>query len=152
MMHAHKRLLRRKSEGFGLRNADQQRADQAGPIGDRDRVDLFEAGPGFSQRRLDHRIDGFDMHAGSQLRDDPAVERMPLDLRGDDIAADHPAVRDNGRRGLIAGAFDCQNVDIAQNCFLLLFFKIQRHALPVRTDVRLREDLPRHVQKLLRMI
>ena len=48
-------LPARVGERLGRRDADQQRADQAGPLGDRQAVDVVQADAGLGQRPVDHR-------------------------------------------------------------------------------------------------
>jgi hypothetical protein len=47
--------------------------------------------------------------ARGELRHDPAVLRVELDLRRDDVRADAAAVFDDSDGGLIAGGFDAED-------------------------------------------
>jgi hypothetical protein len=57
MVDPHQRPALSRGQRLRGRDADQQRPDQPGPAGDRERVDLVEGRAGVSQRRVDDRVD-----------------------------------------------------------------------------------------------
>src|SRR5690625_2960654 len=76
MVHAVQRLVVREREGLRRGDPDQQRARQAGPAGDRDRVDLVDRDTRISLRLLQHRNHGLQMRSARDLRDDTAEARV----------------------------------------------------------------------------
>jgi len=52
--------------------------------------------------------DGAKVFAGGELGDDAAVVAVD-ELRGDDVREDLVAIADDGRRGLVAGAFNTED-------------------------------------------
>ena len=49
------------------------------------------------------------MLAGSEFRDDTAVSRMQIDLRGNNIRKNLPAILDDGGGSFVAGSLDSEN-------------------------------------------
>ena len=81
-------------------------------MGDSDGVNLgpvvrFEAG--FSESLMDDRLDGFEMGAGGNFRDDTTVICEDIDLRNYNIAQNLVTIFDNGGSSFIARSFDTQN-------------------------------------------
>ena len=71
------------------RHADEQRADQAGALGHRHRVDVAEIGPRAGERVVHHRVDELEVVARGDLRHHPA-EAVVHALRGHDVGEDLP--------------------------------------------------------------
>jgi hypothetical protein len=67
-------------ERLGCRETDEERSDQARPLGDGDRVDVVEARSGFAERLLDNGCDELEMPARCDLRHDAAEPRVQLRL------------------------------------------------------------------------
>ena len=70
-----------KRHAFDQRDADQQRADQAGAVGDRKTIDISQGGAGALQGAVDDRQDVLNMLARRQLRDHATVRTMHAVLR-----------------------------------------------------------------------
>ena len=70
--------------------ADEQRADQPGPRGDGDRVDVVEGRSRVGERLADHRRDELEVPPRRDLRHDAAEPCMQLGLRGDDVRGSRP--------------------------------------------------------------
>ncbi len=88
MVDAEERLLMVIGQALGEGQADEERADEPGPLGHGVEVDLGDAHPRPRQGLADDGRDRTDVLARGQLRDDPAVRRMDLVLRQDDVAED----------------------------------------------------------------
>jgi hypothetical protein len=93
---------------FRGREPDEQRADQARALRDRDRVDVVERM--LAERLLDHRHDQLEVPAGGDLGDDASEACMQVRLRRDDVR-DDAAVVDQGCRGLVATGFQSEDQD-----------------------------------------
>ena len=78
----------RPRERLRRRDADEERADQPRPGRDRDGVDVVERRAGAAERLLDHGRDELEVPPRRDLRDDPAVPRVQLRLRRDDVRED----------------------------------------------------------------
>jgi hypothetical protein len=110
MVHADKLLAGHPRDRLRGLQPDEQRADQAGRVRHRDPVDVGERRAGVVERRADHRDDVLDVRARRELGHDPAVTRMDLVLRRDDLAPHRLAI-DHDRRGrLVARALDPEDV------------------------------------------
>lgn len=58
---------------------------------------------------MDDREDGFEVGAGGDFRDDPAVGSENVDLGNDDVAEDIDAVFDDGGSGFVTRGFDSED-------------------------------------------
>ena len=92
--------------GLGRRHPDQQRPGQAGADGDRDRVDVAQAGPAQRAGLLDGRVEQVDVGPRGDLGHHPAVAGVQGLLVGEHVGADQAAVGDQGDAGLVAGGLD----------------------------------------------
>lgn len=109
MVDGEKRNTSSISDCFAETKADEERSYQAGALGDRHGVDSAEIDACFPQSTIDNGPDVGQVLPGSDLRDHPSVGAVNGDLRNDEIGQDAPAVLDDGRRGLITGAFYSKN-------------------------------------------
>src|SRR5271156_6556339 len=109
MVHSNQWLAQREGERFGVGDADQQCASEAWTIGDGDGVEVAEGDCGLSERGANNGNDVAQVFAGGELGDDPAKLGVGRDLRGDYIGQRLASVADNGRGGLVAGAFNPEN-------------------------------------------
>ena len=71
-------------ERLGGRDADEQRADQAGPDGDGDSADLVVGDAGLDDRLSDHRVEQLEVGPPGDLGNDAAVHGVQIDLAGHD--------------------------------------------------------------------
>ena len=84
-------LIEAEGEGFGVGDADQQCASEAGAFGDGNGVEVGEgdwiAGRSASARHgfADDGNDVAEVLAGGEFRDDAAVVCVERHLRGDDV-------------------------------------------------------------------
>ena len=120
MIDGEERLAAREGDALGRHDADHDAADQAGPAGRRDGVEIVEAQLRLGQGRLDQPVDAFEMGAGSDLRHHAAEAAMLGELAVDDVGQDGAdrgvACRSPSGRGfhhrhrrLVAARFDTQD-------------------------------------------
>src|SRR3990172_3794502 len=96
-------------EGLRHRAADEERPDEARPLGHRDGLQIGEGDPGVTERLLDDRDDDLEVAPRRQLGHHAAVGRVDLVLGGHDGGQDLRAVRQDRRRRLVAGGLDPQD-------------------------------------------
>ena len=72
VVDGHERQPAAPGERLRGREADEQRADQAGALRDRDGLDVVQAGPGAVERLPEHRQHELEVAARGHLRHDPA--------------------------------------------------------------------------------
>ena len=107
VVHRDKRLAQRECERLAEIRADEQRADQAGRAGRRDRIHLVLVHVCVRERLFGHAHGGLHVPPRRDLRHHAAVQRMGLDLRVHHAGKNGPSVLDDGRRRLVAGGLDC---------------------------------------------
>jgi hypothetical protein len=96
-------------EPLGRRHPDQQRADQAGPGGDGDGVDVGQAHAGLDQRLVHRGQHQLEVGPGRDLGDHAAEGRVQLRLGGHDVGAQRQPILDDADGGLVAGGLDAQD-------------------------------------------
>ena len=96
----------RPGERLRRGDADEQRADQAGPRGDGDELDVLERRVREPERLAQHGRDQLEVPARGDLGHDPAEARVQLGLGGDDAGRELAVARDERRGGLVAGGLD----------------------------------------------
>ena len=106
MVDGDQRQPPRPGERLRRRDADEQRADQAGLRRHRDRVRLVTV-----ERLLDHGRDQLEMPATRNLGHDAAEARMQLVLRRDHARDDLAVVGDERGGGLVAARLDPEDHD-----------------------------------------
>ena len=106
MIHRNERLIQSLGERFGVGDADEQCADQAGALRDADGVDVLEREVGFAESFADYRDDLPEMFARSEFRHDAAVLAVNIDLRSDNAGENFAAVGHDGGSRFVAGRFD----------------------------------------------
>ena len=104
-----KRFVVNDGEGAGGEGADEQRADQAGRVGDGDGVDVVPGAISVRQGFFDDRVDNFQVAAGGDFWDDAAVFGVDVDLGIDHIGKQAFAVFNDRRRCFVAAGLDSQN-------------------------------------------
>jgi len=109
MMYFVERLIMNDGEGAGGESADEQRADQAGRVGNGDGVDIIPGAAGIRQSLFNDRVDNFQVAAGGNFWDNAAVFGMDVDLGIDHIRKQAFAVFNDRRRCFIAAGLDSQN-------------------------------------------
>ena len=109
MVYFVKRLIVNDGESAGGEGADEQRADQAGRVGDGDGVDIIPSTIGIRQGFFNDRVDNFQVAAGGNFRDNAAVFSMDVNLGIDHIRKQAFAVFNDRRRCFIAAGLDSQN-------------------------------------------
>ena len=113
MVDRNQRDMEHRGGRLGKIDPHKHRADQAGRVGDGDRIDLAPRDAGLLQRALREQRDGLHMAAGGDFGDDPAVDSMQIGLRENLIAEDFPPVPDHGHGCLVAGGFKSKNIHSA---------------------------------------
>ena len=106
------RLVEGEGESFGVADADQQGSGESGALRDGDGVDGVVRVPSLGQRLAHDGHDGAQMLPRGQFRHDTAVGLVGGDLRGDNIRDQLLARAHHGRRGLVAGTFDAEDVGV----------------------------------------
>jgi hypothetical protein len=113
MVDCGERLFVDQRDRLGRGQPDDDAADQSGPGGGRDPVDIGKRATGFDHRLGDDEIECLDMGAGGDFRHHAAEGSMLADLREHDVGQDlaAPLVRplDHRRRGLVAGRLDAEH-------------------------------------------
>ena len=102
-------LVEGEGEGFGVEDADEERAGEAGAFGDGDSVEIGEGDAGLGDGLADDGDDVAQVLARGELGDDSAVGGVKGDLGGDDVREDLGAGADDGGGGLVATAFDAED-------------------------------------------
>ncbi len=110
MIHADQRLPEREREGLGRRDPDGERPDEPGPARDRDPVDAVEPDARAFERLVDHRAQALQVPARRQLRHDPAVARVQIHLRCDDVRPQVLQTVEHRGGGFVAGGLDPEDV------------------------------------------
>ena len=103
MIDGEEGLVVGEGQRLGRHHAHHHAADQAGPAGGGDAVEVGEIEPGGRQGVLDQPVDPFEMGARGDLRHHAAEAAMLGQLAIDDIGQD-PAERSIARRAAGAGA------------------------------------------------
>ena len=99
----------REGERLAGREPDEKRADQPGPGGRRDQIDLLDRRVSLGERLLEGDREVLEVRAGRDLGNDAAVRSVRGELRGDDVR-EHAAVPVEDRNGgLVAGSFDAED-------------------------------------------
>ena len=106
MVDGNERLAQREGESFAVGDADQQRADQAGALGDGDGGEILQGDSGLLDGFADDRNDLAEVFARGEFGDHAAVLAVNFDLGGDDAGKDAFAIGDDGGGGFVAGRFD----------------------------------------------
>ena len=81
---------------------DHHAADQPGPGGRGDRIDIGERHAGIGQRRLDQRLQRLDMRARRDLRHHAAIRRVRRLLSRQPVREDAAVAGDQRRGGFVA--------------------------------------------------
>jgi hypothetical protein len=87
---------------------DQQGANQAGALGDGDRLDLGELDSRLLEGSADDCVEQLKMMSGSDLGHDAPIALVELSLGGDDVGED-PRPIDDGGAGVVAGRLEGQD-------------------------------------------
>ena len=92
-----------------LREADEKRPDEAGAGRRDDEAHVLEPGARPLERLVQERREVRQVGPGRDLRDDPAVAAVHVDLRGDDGRDDRAVLPEEGDGGLVAGALEAED-------------------------------------------
>ena len=95
----------RGGQALGGGDADEQRADQARALGDRDQLGVVERGARLGEGVVDDRVDELEVVARGDLGHDAAVAVVDA-LGGDDVRADLAGAGDHRRAGVVAGRLE----------------------------------------------
>ena len=96
-------------KGLGEGGPDQEGAQEPGARGDGDGLQVRRSAGGPPDGGADHRDQILKVLAPGQLRDDPTVRAMNLDLRSNDRGQDPRAVFDHGSGRLVTRGLDAQD-------------------------------------------
>lgn len=110
MMNGIEGFLMCEGECAGGESADKKRAIEAGSVGDGDGVNLIYGESGIFEGLVDDGVDGLDVGAGGEFRDDAAVFAHQIGGRGNDVAFDGAAICYDGSASVVAGGFDTENI------------------------------------------
>jgi hypothetical protein len=103
----------RPGERLRRREPDEEGPDEARPLRHRDRLDVVERRPRLGEGLAHDRLHELEMAPRRHLGDDPAVARVQVGLRRDDVRADVARLRDESRGCLVARRFDAENHFVA---------------------------------------
>ena len=109
MMDSDQRDPCRKAQSLGGRDADEQGAHQTGTVGHGDGIHFLQLSAGLLQGLADDLRHALGVLSGGDLGHHAAVERVDVDLGGDHVGEDLPAVHNDRSRRLITAGFNCQN-------------------------------------------
>ena len=115
VMHGHKGEPGGGGRRLGERHADEQGADQAGPLGHRHGAEVVPRCLRVVERALDDAGDVADMLAGRQLGNDASPITMDGNLRGNDVRADRPGLEpvpgllNHSGGSFVAGSLDAED-------------------------------------------
>ena len=102
MMGRVERLVVKDGESAGGKGADEKTSDETRSMSDGNGVNIVNGEIGVIERFFNDGIDGFDVAAGGNFRDDAAIFGMDVDLRDDNIRQDFLSVFDNCCGGFVA--------------------------------------------------
>jgi poly(A) polymerase len=102
------RLAEGEGQGFGVGDADEQSAGEAGAFSDGNGVQVGELDAGAGDGFADDGDNVAQVLARGEFGDDAAVDRMHRHLRGDDVGERLRARAHDGGRGFVARAFDAE--------------------------------------------
>ena len=109
MVDRHEREAARPGDRLRGREADEQRADETGALGDGDPADVVEAPPRVVERRAQDRRNELEVPSRGDLRHHAAVPRVELGLRGDDRGEQLAVLGDDGGGRLVAGRLEAED-------------------------------------------
>jgi len=109
MIDGDKRLADGHGQDFAVGDADKQRADESRTARHGDGVEVVQREAGLLEGFADDGNDLAEMFAGGKLRNYSTVLCVQVDLRGDNVGKDLPAVGDNRGGGFVAGRFDAED-------------------------------------------
>ncbi|PAV93461.1 hypothetical protein WR25_24839 [Diploscapter pachys] len=89
--------------------AHHHAADQPGPRGRRDRIDLIESQPGILERRRDQRLQRLDMRTRRDFGHDAPEGRMRRLLPRKSVAEHLPIAGDERGGGFVARRFEAED-------------------------------------------
>jgi hypothetical protein len=115
VVHADERFPGSHRQALGRVQPDHQRAGQTGSARGGDGVHVADGHVRFGERLLDDRHDGQHVLARGHLREDAAVARVHVHLRGDGGGDERASVFEHGCGGLIAGGFDGEDAGGGKN-------------------------------------
>ncbi len=99
----------RVGDRLGRRAADEERADEPGPVGHREAVHVVEPHPGRLQRAPHHRHQHLQVPPRGQLGHHAAVGCVHVVLRGDDAGEHLPASVHHRSGGLVTRGLDAED-------------------------------------------
>ena len=99
----------REGEPLGNVDADEQGARQAWAVGNGDGVQVSPIDVGDLERFLERGQDRSQVRSRRLLGHHPAVPRVEISLRRDDVGLDETAVANHRHGRLVAAGFDTEN-------------------------------------------
>ena len=99
----------RKGDRLARHDAHHHPADQPGPAGRRDAVEIAVADAGALHRRRDQAVQRVQMAARRDLGHDAAIGAVLVELAQHQVGMHRAVVADHRGRGLVAGGLDSQN-------------------------------------------
>ncbi len=104
----------RVGQSLRCRHTNQERTDQARPLGHGDALDVVETNACLLERSVYNTIDRSDVVPRGDFGHHAAVLRMDLRLRRHHGGQNGPPLNDRGGR-LVAGRFDCEDHGILRH-------------------------------------
>ena len=117
VVDAVERLVVGERERLGRRDAHQQRTGEAGPAGDRDRVDVLHAHAGLGVGLLQRRHHRLEVGPAGDLRHDAAEPHVLVDA-GRDRVGQQLGAPDDAHTRLVARRLDAEDEGFAHPAIL----------------------------------
>ena len=108
-VHADQRDPCRKTQSLGRGDTDQQGPDQTRAVCDGDSVHILQLPVRLIQRLTDDLRDSLRMFARGDLRHNTPIKCVDVDLGGNHIGENLPAVDNDRGSSLIAAGFNCKD-------------------------------------------
>ena len=112
VIDAEERNAQGSGKALGVGDAHQQRPYKPRAASHADPTEVAVADVGSAERFAHDRNDGSQVLAGCQFWHHPSIGAMDIELRGDDVREQAVAIRYHGRRSLVAGRLDAEQVHL----------------------------------------
>ncbi len=109
MIDGDQRLAGREREALAGKKRDHDAADQAGPGGGGDSIDIANRNAGLAEDVADQRRQNLDVRAGGDFGNNAAIRLMSRSLADDFLGKDVPIRRDKRRGAVVARGFQSED-------------------------------------------
>ena len=112
VIDAEERNPQGSGKALGVSDAHQERPYEPRAAGHADSTKVAVTDVGSAERFAHYGNDRSQVLAGCQFRHHASIGAMDIELRGDDVREQAVAIRYHGRRGLVAGRLDAEQVHL----------------------------------------